>query len=363
MTESEAAQSRSLDHASLVPWLRSHVPGTAGDIVTEKFAGGQSNPTYRIAVDGVPKFVLRKKPEGPILPSAHAVEREYTVTAALMGTAVPVAQPLALCEDPAILGTPFFIMRYVAGRNFWDATLPDLSPDERRAVHIEMIRVLAELHRIDPAAVGLADFGRPGDYFARQVARWTRQYRAAQTRSIEAIERLIEWLPRHNPELLETRIVHGDFRNDNLIFASEAPRVAAVLDWELSTLGHPLADLAQHLLAWRLNADYRGIAEADRRTLGIPEEAELLVLYAQLSGREPIDPDHWRFSLTFAAFRNACIRQGVFKRAQDGNASSPHALEHGARAEAVGELAWRLASGEQHATVATRAGQANIRVG
>ncbi|HUD90349.1 phosphotransferase family protein [Sphingobium sp.] len=346
----EAAHIRKLDLTRLAPWLRDHVPGADGTITADKFAGGQSNPTYLLYVDGVPCFVLRRKPDGVLLPSAHAVEREYRVTCALNDTAVPVARPLALCEDSAIVGTPFFVMDYAKGRNFWDARLPDLTRVERGAVYDQMNHVLATLHAVDPAAVGLSDYGRPGQYFARQVARWTKQYRATQTQRIDAMDRLIVWLPAHNPDLEACRIVHGDFRNDNMIFASDAPRITAVLDWELSTLGHPLADLAQHVMAWRVPREgYRGLSDADLPALGIPEEADYVQRYAERSGLGVIDPVHWRYALVFAMFRNAAIRQGVYRRALDGNASSETAALHGARAGEIAGLAWRIASGEEDA--------------
>ena len=350
MTETAGAAPLPLDR--LGPWLRAHVPGADGAITAEKFPGGQSNPTYRISVDGAPRFVLRRKPDGVLLPSAHAVEREYRVTRALHGTAVPVAKPLAMCEDSSIVGTPFFVMEYLEGRNFWDATLPDLAPAERAAIYGAMADTLAALHSVDPVAVGLADYGRPGDYFARQTARWTRQYRATETRRIDAIERLIEWLPANNPGSDESRVVHGDFRNDNLIFAPDSARVLAVIDWELSTLGHPLADAAQFALTWRFTPGrYRGLAGLDLAALGIPDEAAFLARYAAASGAGALDPAHWRFALAFACFRNACIRQGVYKRALEGNASSVSAAEHGIRAGFVADLGWRLASGDDAAVL------------
>lgn len=336
--------------ARLAPWLRAHVAGADGEVTAEKFSGGQSNPTYLLSIDGAPRFVLRRKPDGVLLPSAHAVEREYRVTDALKDSAVPVARPHALCEDAAIVGTPFFVMDYVPGRNFWDARLPGLMPAERGAIYDEMNRVLAALHAVDPVAVGLADFGRPGNYFARQVGRWTKQYRATQTQRIEAMERLIDWLPAHDPGLEASRIVHGDYRNDNMIFAPDAPRIVAVLDWELSTLGHPFADLAQHLMAWRVPGEgYRGLSDADLPALGIPSEADYVRLYGERSGVGAIDPAHWRYALVFALFRNAGIRQGVYRRALDGNASSEAAVIHGARAGEIAGLAWRIAQGEEEA--------------
>jgi len=341
---------RTLDTSRLAPWLRAHVPGAEGEISADKFAGGQSNPTYLLSVDGQPRFVLRRKPDGVLLPSAHAIEREYWVTDALKDSAVPVARPLALCEDSSIVGTPFFVMDYAKGRNFWDARLPDLTPADRAAVYDEMNRVLAALHAIDPADVGLSDYGKPGNYFARQVARWTRQYRATETQRIEAMERLIEWLPANDPGLEASRIVHGDFRNDNMIFAEDEPRIIAVLDWELSTLGHPLADLAQHVMAWRVPKEgYRGLSDADLPALGIPSEADYLRTYAERSGAGAIDPVHWRYALTLAMFRNAAIRQGIHHRAISGNASSEAAAVHGARAGEIAGLAWRIACGEEGA--------------
>ena len=346
----DAAKTGQLPLDRLGPWLRSRVPGANGTITAEKFPGGQSNPTYQLCVDGTPRFVLRRKPDGVLLPSAHAVEREYRVTRALHGTAVPVARPLALCEDSTIVGTPFFVMEYLEGHNFWDATLPGQKPAERGAIYGAMADTLAALHSVDPVEVGLADYGRPGDYFARQTARWTRQYRATETRHIEAVERLIEWLPANNPGSDASRVVHGDFRNDNLIFALDGPRVLAVIDWELSTLGHPLADVAQFALTWRFTPGrYRGLAGLDLAALGIPDEAAFLARYAAASGGRPVDPAHWRFALAFACFRNACIRQGVYKRALEGNASSGQAAEHGIRAGFVADLGWRLASGEDSA--------------
>jgi len=339
-----------LDMTRLVPWLRAHVPGANGTIEAKKFTGGQSNPTYAVMVDGTTRFALRKKPGGNLLPSAHAVEREYRVTEALKDSSVPVARPLALCENTEIIGTAFFVMEYVEGRNFWDARLPDMTPAGRAAIYHEMNRVLAALHAIDPAAVGLADYGPTGNYFARQIARWTKQYRASETRQIEAMDRLIEWLPANDPGLQETRIVHGDFRNDNLIFSKAAPRILAVLDWELSTLGAPLADLAQHVMVWRIPAaDYRGLADSDLPALGIPTEADYLASYWRATGGEPASPQLWRFALAFALFRNAAIRQGVFKRAVEGNASSASGTLHGARAGDIAALGWRIARGDDNA--------------
>ena len=346
----EAGGPGTLDLTRLRGWLERHVPGATGELAAEKFAGGQSNPTYLLSFDGVPRLVLRRKPDGVLLPSAHAVEREYRVTRALKDTAVPVARPHALCEDAGVVGTPFFVMDYAPGRNFWDARLPDLPHEERAAIYDEMNRVLAALHAVDPAAVGLADYGPPANYFARQVGRWTRQFRASETQAIPAMERLIEWLPANLPVSDRTCVVHGDYRNDNLIFAADRPAIVAVLDWELSTLGHPLADLAQHVMAWRLpHEGYRGLADADLAALGIPGEADYVARYAERSGLGEITPADWRFALAFAMFRNAGIRQGIVKRALGGNASGRSAAAHGARAGEIAGLAWRIAQGDDEA--------------
>lgn len=346
----DPAGAATLDLTRLRGWLADHVPGAKGELTAEKFAGGQSNPTYLLAFDGQPRFVLRRKPDGVLLPSAHAVEREYRVTNALKDTAVPVARPYALCEDAGVVGTPFFVMAYAPGRNFWDARLPDLPREERAAIYDEMNRVLAALHAIDPAAVGLSDFGPPANYFARQVGRWTKQYRASETQVIPAMEHLIAWLPDNLPADDRTCVVHGDYRNDNLIFAADRPAIVAVLDWELSTLGHPLADLAQHVMAWRIpHEGYRGLADADLAALGIPGEADYVARYAARSGLGEIAPADWRFALAFAMFRNAGIRQGIVKRALAGNASNQSAAIHGARAGEIAGLAWRIACGEDEA--------------
>lgn len=344
------ADPHALDISALTRWWSSALPPLEGEIEAQKFSGGQSNPTYAIHIAGAPRYVLRKKPPGVLLPSAHAVEREYRVTDALKDSAVPVARPLALCEDAGVIGTPFFVMEYVAGRNFWDARLPGMDPAERGAIYKEMNRALAALHGVDPGAVGLAEFGRPGDYFGRQVARWTKQYRATQTSRIEAMEHLIDWLPANNPGRAESRIVHGDFRNDNMIFDESEPQVRAILDWELSTLGDPLADLAQHMMAWRVpHEGYRGLADVDLPALGIPDEAWYLESYCERMGIRVPAPETWAYALAFAMFRNAAIRQGVFRRALDGNASSDVAARHGALAADIAALGWQIASTDHDA--------------
>jgi aminoglycoside phosphotransferase (APT) family kinase protein len=328
------------DEAGLAAYLRAHVDGFSGTPEILKFRGGQSNPTFLVAA-GARRYVLRKKPPGPLLPSAHAVEREHRVMSALRGSEVPVARTWCLCEDPQIIGTPFFVMEYVEGRVLFDPSLPGMAPADRAAHYDEMNRVIAALHRVDWARIGLGDFGRPGNYFTRQIDRWTRQYRASETERIDAMENLIAWLPRNIPAGEETTLVHGDFRLDNLIFHPDSPRVLAVLDWELSTLGHPLADLAYHMMAWRLTAgEFRGMKGADLAALGIPGESAYRELYCRRTGRGDIE--HWEFYLAYNMFRMAGILQGIMKRVLDGNAAAPDAVEHGRRACPLAQAGWRI---------------------
>jgi aminoglycoside phosphotransferase (APT) family kinase protein len=306
-----------------------------------RFAGGQSNPTYLLDL-GERKLVLRRKPSGLLLPSAHAIEREFRIMRALSGTGVPVPQCLALCEDPSVIGSAFYVMEYVEGRIFSDPTLPSLPCSSRAAIHSEMNRVIAALHSLDPNTLGLGDYGRSGAYIQRQVQRWTAQYRASQTEDIPAMERLIEWLPLHIPPGDETRIVHGDFRLDNVIFAPDEPRVVAVLDWELSTLGHPLADFAYHCLPWYRGPDSRqGLQGLDLHTLGVPTVSEYLTAYCARLGRGIPAPHHWDFYIVFNMFRSVGILQGVAKRALQGNASSAQAAVVGSEARPLAESAWR----------------------
>ncbi len=339
--------SHRLDLVALDTWLAAEVAGYAGPLEIAQFRGGQSNPTYQL-ITPARRYVLRAKP-GPaakLLPSAHAIDREYRVMAALANTAVPVPRMLALCEDEAVIGRAFYVMSHVDGRVLWDPALPGMTPAERAAHYDAMNGVIAELHKLDPATLGLADYGKPGNYFARQITRWSKQYAATETEPIEAMHRLIDWLPQHIPEVdpahERTAIVHGDFRLDNLIFAPDEPRVLAVLDWELSTLGNPLADFAYHAMTWHTEPGrFRGIAGLDWAALGILDEAAYIARYLARTGFE-IDGD-WHFYLAYNMFRIAAILQGIMKRVADGTAASARAVEAGRQARPMAELAWRYA--------------------
>lgn len=341
-TRPVAAQ-HAFHEAHLTAWMREHVPGFHGELTVNQFKGGQSNPTFLLEAAGR-RYVLRRKPMGDLLPSAHAVDREFRVIRALANTNVPVAKVHALCEDPSVIGSTFYVMDHVEGRIFWDPTLPDMALTERGAIFDELNRVLAALHQVDPAAVGLSDYGRPGAYLERQVARWTRQYKAAETEPIEAADRLINWLPEHMPTEGETRIVHGDYRIDNVIFHPTEPRILAVLDWELSTLGDPLVDFAYHCMSWRMPQVSRGLAGVNIASLGIPSEAHYLASYLARTGRQQAVPvSDWNYYLVFNMFRLVGILQGIAKRAQLGNASNASAVETGKRARPLAEQAWALA--------------------
>ncbi len=320
----------------LATYLVGRLPGFAGPLEVRQFLGGQSNPTYHLrAASG--EYVLRRKPPGKLLPSAHAVEREFRVIAALRATDVPVPEALLLCEDPEVVGTAFYVMRYVPGRVLPELTLPGLASAERRALWNDAVEVLARLHQVDWRAVGLADFGRPGNYYARQLHRWVGQYRASETETIPAMERLIEWLPAHVPGDDTTTLVHGDFRIGNTIVHATEPRILAILDWELSTLGHPLGDLGYLCTAFRMPAGIDGFRGVDLAELGIPAEAEVVARYCRLTGRDGI-PD-WEFYVAFALFRLAAICQGIMGRVRDGTASDPDARRRGQRARPLAEAA------------------------
>lgn len=322
-------------------WLEAHVPGYQGPGSLTKFGFGQSNPTYRLqGANGA--FVLRRKPSGPLLPKAHAIEREFRVLRALEGTDVPAPRVHAFCDDPALLGAAFYVMELVEGRIFYDQTLPGMTPAERGAIFDAMGQAVADLHRVDPIAVGLEGYGRGEGFVSRQVDLWTRQYRASETERIPAMEDLIAWLPQNLPPEGETRIFHGDLRLDNMIFHPTEPRVVALLDWELSTLGDPLADFAYHSIVWRIPADlFRGVADLDRAALGLPEEADYVRRYCERTGRSDIA--HWNFYLAFSLFRLAAILQGVRARALSGQASSHDAADVGAKAGPLAEIGWSIA--------------------
>jgi aminoglycoside phosphotransferase (APT) family kinase protein len=331
------------DTARLAAYLEAHVPGFRGPLTAEKFAGGQSNPTFRIeAASG--RYVLRRKPPGELLKSAHAVDREFRVLEALHGGSVPVAKPFHLCTDDDVIGSWFYLMDHVDGRIFWNPALPELDSAQRGAIYDEMNRVLAALHAVDVDAVGLADYGRPGNYFERQVGRWTKQYRASETEHIDAMERLLEWLPGATPpDDGHVGLIHGDYRLDNLIFASDRPEILAVVDWELSTLGHPFADLAYQCMQLRLPSDLKvlaGLGGVDRAALGIPSEADYVTAYCERMGLDTIP--HWEYYLAFSFFRFSAILQGIQKRALDGNASSALAFDYGALARPLAEMGWAV---------------------
>ena len=327
------------DSAALALWMKEHVENFAGPIDIEQFKGGQSNPTYRVTTPRR-RYVLRRKPPGKLLPSAHAVDREFRIITALAKAEFPVAQSRALCMDEAVIGTAFYIMDYVEGRVFWDPALPELDRAERRPLYEAMNAAMARLHGLDYAALGLADYGRPGNYVLRQIDRWTRQYRASETETIAAMDRLIDWLPQHAPADETSAIIHGDFRIDNIIFHPSEPRILAVLDWELSTLGNPLADFAYHMMLWRLGpAAYRGLEGFDLPALGIPTEDEACALYEQRTGRTSLP--HWDFYIAFNMFRLAAIIQGIMGRVLEGTAASARALDSGRRARAIAEAGWR----------------------
>ena len=331
-----------LDVAALDRWMRGAVGGLRGRPRVARIRGGQSNPTFFVDYDGA-SFVLRKQPSGDLLPSAHAVDREYRVMAALAATPVPVPAMVAYCDDRAVLGTPFYLMERVAGRVFAGYALPGCTPAERRAMYASMADTLAALHAVDPRAVGLADFGRPGNYFERQVARWTRQWERSRTRANPWLERLIAWLPANIPPGDDAAICHGDYRVGNLMFDAVRPRVVAVLDWELATLGHPLADVAFNAMAWRtLPGEYGGLLGLDLRALGIPDEAEHLArYYAQAGVRERAQPFHFAFAL----FRFAVIFEGIAARAAAGNAAADDAGEAGRLAPAFARRAVEIVDG------------------
>jgi aminoglycoside phosphotransferase (APT) family kinase protein len=331
-----------LDVARLDDWLRANIPGFVGPLAIEKFKGGQSNPTYKL-VTPQRSYVLRRKPPGKLVKSAHAVDREYRLLRALATRDVPVPGALVLCEDESVAGTSFYVMDFTAGRIFWDLLLPDQSPGERAALWDAASHALARLHRLDPAAVGLADYGARGNYFDRQFQRWSEQYRRTRGATDNpALEALCEWIPSRIPRDETTRIVHGDYQFSNMIFAASAPVVVAILDWELSTLGHPLSDIAYFCRVYHLEPAHGGLLGVDLRAAGIPEEREYVATYLDRAGVELMSD--WELYVVFALFRLAAIRQGVAQRVLDGTATSAHAQTVARGAVPIADAAWRIAS-------------------
>lgn len=325
-----------IDDVRLDAWMRENVEGYQGPLTVLQFKGGQSNPTYRLNTP-TKSYVMRRKPFGKLLPSAHAVDREFKVTAALHAQGFPVARAYALCMDDAVIGAAFYIMSMEEGRIFWNPTLPSLEPKERHAVFVSKIETLAKLHSYDPEKIGLGDFGKPGNYFARQVDRWTKQYRASETDHIPEMEKLIEWLPKTVPAQKRVSIVHGDYRIDNMIFHADKPDVKAVLDWELSTLGDPMADFAYLLMQWVMP----GLDGADFKALNIPTMDEAEAIYCKAAGVPPIENLNWYFS--YNLFRLAGILQGIAKRIEDGTASNAKAEASAARRIPLAQASWAYA--------------------
>jgi aminoglycoside phosphotransferase (APT) family kinase protein len=345
------AESHRFDSAALQAYLQDRLEGFEGPLEVEQFKGGQSNPTYKLIT---PKrsYVMRSKP-GPaakLLPSAHAVEREFTVMRALHGTDVPVPTMHLLCEDESVIGRAFYVMEFMQGRVLWDQSLPDIAKADRSNYYDEMNRVIAALHNVDVNKAGLAGYGKPGNYFERSIGRWSKQYLASITQPIDAMERLMDWLPAHIPASArdegQVSVVHGDYRLDNLMFHATEPRVIAVLDWELSTTGHPLADFSYHCMSWHIApGQFRGVGGLDLQALGIPDEKAYVRRYCERTGRP--DPDavmaDWNFYLAYNMFRLAGILQGIAKRVEMGTASSAQARQAGAGAQPLADMGWRIA--------------------
>lgn len=340
----EVLDAHRLDEDALARYLQRHLPEADEALAIQQFQGGQSNPTYLVETAGR-RYVLRKKPPGKVLPSAHMVEREYRVVRALAEhTDLPVPRTHVLCEDKSVIGTPFYVMDFIPGRVLSHPMLDDVEKSQRWSIHMAAIDTLARLHRVDADAVGLGDYGRPQGYVARQVKRWSSQYQASRTGDMPAMEKLMAWLPEHVPAHDESAIAHGDFRLGNLIFDAREPRVTAILDWELSTLGHPLADLAYYCLPYYLPAGLpgiRGLIGIDLGEQGIPTEDDLLTRYCQQTGRDEIAD--WHVFVAFSLFRLAAIVQGVHARALQGNASNADALEVGKRASVLADAGWQIA--------------------
>jgi acyl-CoA dehydrogenase len=334
-------QTVAFDQSALAAWLKAQGLLDRATLTVKALTGGQSNPTYLLS-SGAQRYVLRKKPPGPLLPSAHAVDREYRVMQALQHSDVPVPKLFAYSEELDVVGTPFYIMEYLDGRVIVDQSLPGLSKTDRASVYQDMNRVIAALHKVDYARVGLETFGKPGNYFGRQIARWSRQYKEANTEDIPELHALIDWLPANIPAGEQTSIVHGDYRLDNLVLHPTEPRAIGLLDWELATLGHPLADFAYHCMSWHIPASlWRGIGGLDLAALGIPDEAYYLKQYSEATGLD--GAEHWDFYLAYNLFRMAAILQGIARRAADGTAASSDALETGSKARPLAEIGWKYA--------------------
>lgn len=333
-------EAHKFDAKALEDYLHTHVEGFHGPMEIKQFEGGQSNPTFQL-ITATQRYVLRKQPPGELLPSAHQVDREYRVMHGLWETEVPVPKMYCLCEDPSVIGTKFYVMEMVEGRRFTETRIPSVSNADRRAIYLDLARVMAMLHRVDPAAVGLESFGRPGNYYERQIGRWSKQYVASQTEDLPAMNKLMEWLPNNIPEDAGTVIVHGDYRLGNVLIHPTEPKIVAVLDWELSTLGDGLADLGYLCQDYHGDAyDDEGLAGADFAALNLPTEAEFLAEYCRHAGRKGIA--NWHFYLIYNMFRSAGIIQGVYKRGLDGNASSAKALEYVDAARLRSERGWAL---------------------
>jgi aminoglycoside phosphotransferase (APT) family kinase protein len=333
------------DLAVLERYLVAHVDEFIGPVTAARFKGGQSNPTYLLSTPDR-QYVMRTKPApaAQLLPSAHALEREFRVQSALIDSAVPVTRMFCLCEDESVIGRVFYVMDFIEGRIFWDQSLPGMAPSARRAIYAELNRVIAALHAIDLEATGLQSYGKAGNYFTRQIDRWTRQYRASEIEPIDAMDRLIEWLPQNIPYEANPQValVHGDYRIDNVIFHPTEPRILAVIDWELSTIGHPLADFAYHLMSWHATPGMAlGLSGLDLPALGIPLEADYIADYERRVGH-PVLGD-WNFYLAYNLFRIAAIVQGIAKRVEDGTASSAHAADHARQARPLAEMGWAVA--------------------
>ena len=348
------AERHAFDVPALQSWLEARLPGFAGPLAVEQFKGGQSNPTYKL-VTPAKAYVMRAKP-GPaarLLASAHAIDREYRVMSALAATAVPVPRMHLLCEDETVIGRAFYLMECVQGRVLWDQSLPGMGPAERAAIYDEMNRVIAALHSVDVQAVGLADYGKPGNYFERQIGRWSKQYQASVTETIAAMDSLMAWLPANIPasahDAAQVSVVHGDFRLDNLMFHPSEARILAVLDWELSTIGHPLADFSYHCMSWHIPPGaFRGIGGLDLASLGIPDEKSYVRRYCERTGRlapgavEAVMGD-WNFYMAYNLFRLAAILQGIVRRARDGTAASAQAAQSGAGTRQLADMGWQFA--------------------